>query len=616
MGGVVAGLRFRLARPAVACLVIGLVFGLVFGLVCGLYQRQQPHRTAAFGQRRGLRLVQRVAPLGARRVEHGIDPVQHLGTVAPRAVGAQHRRPERVAQHLAGGAEQARVGAAEAVDRLLGIAHQEHGRALAQARVASQPALQDAPLQRVGVLELVEQQMAVTRIEPHLQVGGGLFVRHQARGLPFQVSEVHRALLVLVPLVARQQGIADAEQRAVDRQHRGFATTRADVVKHGADRCMLVQQRLDHAFAAGGLDQRRGAPQRTRAAGGGEERGAQLREHPFGGLAGRRARFAPRGDRHQRIGDAGGVALLGLAGRAQAQRQRLAGIAPAFVGQRLQQHVALGVFAQAVGQRLQRAAAFLHRPPFAARMEHGIEQRARLEVAHGVDQRFPGGAQVFVLRRGQRAPDRRPRFALHAQGILAQRRAGHDARCQRRAAQQRAEPAVEGIDGHAPGCGQHLRMQAARARQRLARCLRRQPTLHQRGDDVLVGIARQLRQHFQQAVAHFFGGLAREGDREDLVRRGAGQQQAHQARHQQPGLAAAGAGLDHDRARGIAGGARELGLRHGMAIALVGLDLGIERIVDHHVFSTGTAVDSQKPLRHRPRAVQYTQAEASPNAGS
>ncbi|MNT31190.1 hypothetical protein D3C72_1670160 [compost metagenome] len=167
-------------------------------------------------------------------VEHGVDPVQHLGTVAPRAVGAQHGGAEIGLQHGARRAEQAGVGATETVDRLLGIAHQEHGRLLAKALVAGQPALQDPPLERIGVLELVEQQVLVARVQPHLQVGGGLLVGHQPGRQPFEIREIHRALVVLVALVALEQGIAKPVQREVDGQHGGLAAARGNLVEPGA----------------------------------------------------------------------------------------------------------------------------------------------------------------------------------------------------------------------------------------------------------------------------------------------------------------------------------------------------------------------------------------------
>src|SRR5450756_2520505 len=64
---------------------------------------------------------------------------------------------------------------------------------------------------------------------------------------------------------------------------------------------------------------------------------------------------------------------------------------------------------------------------------------------------------------------------------------------------------------------------------------------------------RQLAQPELQARLHFLRRLARKGDGEDLRRLRAIQQQTHDARHQQPGLAAARAGFDDDTAFRVEG---------------------------------------------------------------
>ena len=68
--------------------------------------------------------------------------------------------------------------------------------------------------------------------------------------------------------------------------------------------------------------------------------------------------------------------------------------------------------------------------------------------------------------------------------------------------------------------------------------------------------ARTFAQPLVQPRAHLAGGLAREGDGQDLLRLRAVEQRAQDARHQHPGLAGAGAGLDDDAAPRVAGDAR------------------------------------------------------------
>ena len=85
------------------------------------------------------------------RVNHGrrIAP----GMVATEQVAAQsvHHKFLRRAKHL-------RLGTAKAVNALLGVAHQKHAGRTARthgAAIALKPRIQRLPLQRVGVLELV-----------------------------------------------------------------------------------------------------------------------------------------------------------------------------------------------------------------------------------------------------------------------------------------------------------------------------------------------------------------------------------------------------------------------------------------------------------------------------
>ena len=82
---------------------------------------------------------------------------------------------------------------------------------------------------------------------------------------------------------------------------------------------------------------------------------------------------------------------------------------------------------------------------------------------------------------------------------------------------------------------------------------------------------RELAQPVVQALSHFAGSLASEGDGQDLmglagVLRILSQQGPQHARDQYPGLACAGAGLDGHAAPGIAGHGVELLGRHRLAV--------------------------------------------------
>jgi hypothetical protein len=148
-----------------------------------------------------------------RRAHDGVDGLQHGGRVAARVVAGQQLAAQALGEALRG-AEHARVGAAKAVDALLGVAHDEDaGRvqpAAAGAGVARQPGVQRLPLQRVGVLELVDQQMAHARVQALLHVAAEEFVRQQGERGAFDVGQVDPAALAL----EARQGVDEGARQA------------------------------------------------------------------------------------------------------------------------------------------------------------------------------------------------------------------------------------------------------------------------------------------------------------------------------------------------------------------------------------------------------------------
>ena len=74
---------------------------------------------------------------------HGlVDGVDDAGRVAPRVVAAEPVAAQPVHHKVLRGTEHLRLGAAEAVDALFGVAHDKHAGALrpaARARVAAEP---------------------------------------------------------------------------------------------------------------------------------------------------------------------------------------------------------------------------------------------------------------------------------------------------------------------------------------------------------------------------------------------------------------------------------------------------------------------------------------------
>ena len=122
-------------------------------------------------------------------------------------------------QVVARQAEQPCLGTAKAVNRLLRVAHQKDRRHAVSTGSSAKPALQHPPLQRIGILKFVQQNMPVTRIQLELQVFGLIRIRQQARDLPFDIGEIQHAACVFEALVVRQQGVADRQRVSVELVH-------------------------------------------------------------------------------------------------------------------------------------------------------------------------------------------------------------------------------------------------------------------------------------------------------------------------------------------------------------------------------------------------------------
>ena len=130
----------------------------------------------------------------------GVDGGNHALRVAARVVAAQEVTTQAIAHKCLCGDKHLRLGPAKAVDALLGVAHDEHagrGRPTTRARIARQPRVQRLPLQRVGVLKLIDQQVANARIEPLLHPAGEDGVGQHDQGRALHIVHVHPAVLLL-----------------------------------------------------------------------------------------------------------------------------------------------------------------------------------------------------------------------------------------------------------------------------------------------------------------------------------------------------------------------------------------------------------------------------------
>ena len=146
-----------------------------------------------------------VAVVLARLAHDGVDRANHRQRVAPGVVAAEQVAAQPLDDKGLRGAKHLRLGAAKAVNALLGITHQKHAGRRARAAIAAQPRRQRLPLQRIGVLELVNHQVANARIQPLLHPAGQHHIaQHDLRGA-LDVVHIDPAALALELGVLRQQ---------------------------------------------------------------------------------------------------------------------------------------------------------------------------------------------------------------------------------------------------------------------------------------------------------------------------------------------------------------------------------------------------------------------------
>ncbi len=369
------------------------------------------------------------------RLAHGlVDQRQHRRRIAARVVATEQVAAE-VAHELLRGDEHLRLGAAKAVDALLGIADDEQAGRFAPAAgtgISAEPGVQGLPLQGVGVLELVDQQVARARVETLLYPAAQHRVGQQVQCCTLDVAHVDPATFALehrefVDQQARQPCHALLVEPGVvlrlrrqhiqqPRLHRPHLLDARHLVAELARAAALRQQRGQHAvdvalrqrlfqLAALGAERRlagtsqylRGLRQLLAQRSVGQQQGPRLRHALKGWKC-----FAEM--RHRRQHGAPRIGQLELDAPLQCRLQRPLGLEPTVAGH--------------------------HRPVVSQRV--GLAQQARLErpphLGHG-----PG----VILQQ----------LVSHRQAQAVQHR-------QRRRAQQGGKPAVEGANLHRPALGQ------------------------------------------------------------------------------------------------------------------------------------------------------------------
>ena len=301
----------------------------------------------------------------------------------------------------------------------------------------------------------------------------------------------------------------------------------------------------------------------------GEARGAGRRETLFRRLV----RFplaqgVGRGQQHPAQQREAG--FPGRRGQGFAQRRRVALVGRQlahFEQSEIRLHVVRPARAEEPGQRLARLA---RAEPFAQRVDHAPGERRPVlpgrraqrqpfaaaivrpphQPAHrlqsgGVEQRDESARRLAFGMPRQFGGERLPQLVEQTRIEFRQRRAGQIGR-QRRRIDELQEPAVKGIHRQRRLRRQDVLIErAGRAQGRLVRI---HPALGEERRHLRLAARRQQPQPVDHALLDLARRLAREGDRQDRAGRHAGQQQPHDARRQQPRLAAPGARLDDDAA--------------------------------------------------------------------
>ena len=163
------------------------------------------------GMRRKSRVIRTV-------FKHRIHPGHHCGRTASGFVLRKRSRVVVSAQPFGGGRKQTRVSTSKTIDGLLGVAHQKHRGAVAVSAIGIQPGAQNAPLQGVGVLKLIQEQMLPARVQFHEHGGGIHLVFKQSGHFQLGIGEIQPALFSLEPMIGAQIGLPGCQYQAVKSQ--------------------------------------------------------------------------------------------------------------------------------------------------------------------------------------------------------------------------------------------------------------------------------------------------------------------------------------------------------------------------------------------------------------
>ena len=153
----------------------------------------------AAGRRRrgGVRPKTFKPAIHGQRCEHGIDQLHHAlriaaGMVTAQAVATQllNNKPFGILKHLG-------LGTPKAVNALFGVTDYKNRRSPRSPRITANPGLQGLPLQGVGVLKFIDQQVPHLRIQALANPCAAARVRQQTLRGQFQIIHIQPRTLAL-----------------------------------------------------------------------------------------------------------------------------------------------------------------------------------------------------------------------------------------------------------------------------------------------------------------------------------------------------------------------------------------------------------------------------------
>ena len=440
-----------------------------------------------------------------------------------------------------------RLGAAEAVNALLGVAYQEHAGRFARAGVARQPCVQCLPLQRVGVLKFVNQQMAHPCIQALLHPTAEHVVGQQGERGTLQIAHIQPAAIALELCVSSYQKASKARHALVVLV--GFVLGLCGQILQ----CAVL--RGTHGVYATEL-----VAELARCAGFGQQSGRYRFRAPAGQGQLQLAGGAEAG--FQRAGSQGAGSIL--------QQGLVDWCAQAVVWRCAIRHV--GELLHKGLNRVVHHAVCVGQSKLYPLVQRGFQRLLAVKAAMRCD-------QVHVVLPRLRLchdptlktrPDQCNGFGIAFQQLVIGGQPHVGQSLHGRTAHQSRKPTVKGAYLHRPAAHQQRVVQATQLLQLFGTWLALHAPVQQFLAQLGIVHAGELQQPFLQARTHLARRFFGKSYRQNFVRGTSVQQRPHHARNQHPGLARARTRLHRYAAARIASNGVEAAALDQLAVVLKG----------------------------------------------